>query len=55
MMLQTSNTPRIIDTQVHFRTGSTDAEDLESGSKAAILGGVTSLFEMPNTIHQLPI
>ena len=29
--------------------GSTDAEDLESGSRAAVLGGVTSLFEMPNT------
>jgi dihydroorotase len=42
--------PGIIDTQVHFREpGSTDAEDLESGSKAAVLGGVTSLFEMPNT------
>ena len=42
--------PGIIDTQVHFREpGSTDAEDLESGSRAAGLGGVTSLFEMPNT------
>ena len=42
--------PGIIDTQVHFREpGSTNAEDLESGSRAAILGGVTSLFEMPNT------
>ena len=42
--------PGIIDTQVHFREpGSTDAEDLESGSRAAILGGVTALFEMPNT------
>jgi len=42
--------PGIIDTQVHFREpGSTDAEDLESGSRAAALGGVTSLFEMPNT------
>ena len=42
--------PGIIDTQVHFREpGSTDVEDLESGSKAAVLGGVTSLFEMPNT------
>ena len=41
--------PGIIDTQVHFREpGSTDAEDLESGSRAAVLGGVTSLFEMPN-------
>ena len=42
--------PGIIDTQTHFREpGSTDVEDLESGSKAAVLGGVTSLFEMPNT------
>ena len=42
--------PGIIDTQTHFREpGSTDVEDLESGSRAAILGGVTSLFEMPNT------
>ena len=42
--------PGVIDTQVHFREpGSTEAEDLNSGSKAAILGGVTSVFEMPNT------
>ena len=42
--------PGIIDTQVHFREpGSTDAEDLKSGSRAAVLGGVTALFEMPNT------
>ena len=42
--------PGIIDTQVHFREpGSTNAEDLESGSRAAVLGGVTSLFEMPDT------
>ncbi len=42
--------PGIIDTQVHFREpGSTDSEDLESGSRAAVLGGVTALFEMPNT------
>ena len=42
--------PGIIDTQVHFREpGSTNAEDLESGSRAAVLGGVTALFEMPNT------
>ena len=41
--------PGIIDTQTHFREpGSTDVEDLESGSRAAVLGGVTSLFEMPN-------
>ena len=42
--------PGMIDTQVQFREpGSTDSEDLESGSRAAVLGGVTSLFEMPNT------
>ena len=42
--------PGVIDDQVHFREpGSTDVEDLESGSKAAVLGGVTSVFEMPNT------
>ncbi len=42
--------PGCIDTQVHFREpGSTDAEDLNSGSKAAIMGGITSVFEMPNT------
>ena len=42
--------PGCIDTQVHFREpGSTDTEDLNSGSKAAILGGITSVFEMPNT------
>ena len=42
--------PGIIDTQTHFREpGSTDREDLESGSRAAVLGGITSVFEMPNT------
>ena len=42
--------PGCIDTQVHFREpGSTDAEDLNSGSKAEIAGGITSVFEMPNT------
>ena len=36
--------PGIIDTQVHFREpGSTDVEDLESGSKAAVLGGIGSI------------
>ena len=46
--------PGIMDTQTHFREpGSTDREDLESGSRAAVLGGITSVFEMPNTIHQL--
>ncbi len=42
--------PGCIDTQVHFREpGSTEAEDLNSGSRAAIVGGITSVFEMPNT------
>ncbi len=42
--------PGAIDTQVHFREpGANDAENLESGSRAAIAGGVTSVFEMPNT------
>ena len=42
--------PGCIDTQVHFREpGSTKAEDLNSGSRAAIAGGITSVFEMPNT------
>jgi dihydroorotase len=42
--------PGCIDTQTHFREpGSTDTEDLYSGSRAAIVGGITSVFEMPNT------
>ena len=42
--------PGIIDSQVHFREpGLTHKEDLESGTRAAVLGGVTSIFEMPNT------
>lgn len=42
--------PGIIDTQVHFREpGLEHKEDLESGSRAAVLGGVTAVFEMPNT------
>ncbi len=42
--------PGCLDTQVHFREpGSTDTEDLHSGSKAAIAGGITGVFEMPNT------
>ena len=42
--------PGCIDTQTHFREpGSTDTEDLNSGSKAAIVGGITGVFEMPNT------
>ena len=42
--------PGCIDTQTHFREpGSTNTEDLHSGSRAAIAGGITSVFEMPNT------
>ncbi|WP_010214807.1 dihydroorotase [Sphingomonas sp. PAMC 26621] len=42
--------PGVIDTQVHFREpGLVHKEDLESGARAAVLGGVTAVFEMPNT------
>ena len=42
--------PGVVDTQVHFREpGATHKEDLESGSLSAVMGGVTGVFEMPNT------
>ena len=42
--------PGMIDDQVHFREpGLTHKGDIRSESKAAIAGGVTSYFEMPNT------
>jgi len=42
--------PGVIDTQVHFREpGLTHKEDLQTGSLAAVMGGVTAVFEMPNT------
>jgi dihydroorotase len=42
--------PGIIDTHVHFREpGHLEKEDMETGSRAALLGGVTAVFEMPNT------
>jgi len=42
--------PGVIDTQVHFREpGLEHKEDLESGSRSAVMGGVTAVFEMPNT------
>ena len=42
--------PGVIDTQVHFREpGGEQKEDLQSGTRAAVLGGVTAVFEMPNT------
>jgi dihydroorotase len=42
--------PGAIDAQVHFRDpGKEYKEDLGSGSRAAVRGGVTSFLEMPNT------
>ncbi len=45
--------PGIIDTHVHFREpGLTDKADMESESRAAAAGGVTTFFDMPNTVPQ---
>lgn len=42
--------PGVIDSHVHFREpGGETREDLETGSRAAVMGGVTAVFEMPNT------
>lgn len=42
--------PGVIDSQVHFREpGFEWKENIESGSRGALLGGVTSFFDMPNT------
>ena len=42
--------PGVIDSQVHFREpGSEHKEDMNTGSMGAALGGVTSIYEMPNT------
>jgi dihydroorotase len=42
--------PGAIDSQVHFREpGLTHKEDLYTGTLGAICGGITSIFEMPNT------
>ena len=42
--------PGVIDSHVHFREpGAEHKEDLETGSRAAVMGGVTTVFEMPNT------
>jgi dihydroorotase len=42
--------PGVIDTQVHFREpGLEHKEDLATGSRGAVAGGVTTVFEMPNT------
>ena len=45
--------PGIIDDHVHFREpGLTEKADMESESRAAVAGGVTSYLEMPNTVPQ---
>jgi dihydroorotase len=45
--------PGVIDTHVHFREpGLTQKADIESESRAAAWGGVTSYFDMPNTVPQ---
>jgi dihydroorotase len=42
--------PGLIDSQVHFREPGLDwKEDLETGANAAVLGGICTVFEMPNT------
>jgi dihydroorotase len=42
--------PGLIDSQVHFRDpGLTHKETIYTGSKAAVLGGICTFFEMPNT------
>ncbi len=42
--------PGLIDTQVHFREpGGEQKEDLATGTAAAVAGGITTVFEMPNT------
>lgn len=47
--------PGVIDSQVHFREpGLTHKEDLETGTRGAVLGGITGIFEMPNT-HPLTL
>jgi dihydroorotase len=43
--------PAFCDPHVHFRTpGQTEKEDLQSGSRAALAGGFTTVIQMPNTI-----
>ena len=45
--------PGVIDEHVHFREpGLTRKADVESESRAAAFGGVTSFFDMPNTVPQ---
>jgi dihydroorotase len=42
--------PGVIDAHVHFRQPGGKSEDWESGSKAAVAGGVTTVIDMPNNI-----
>lgn len=45
--------PGVIDSHVHFREpGLTDKADIASESRAAAAGGVTTYFDMPNTVPQ---
>ena len=45
--------PGVIDDHVHFREpGLTEKADIDSESRAAAAGGVTSFFDMPNTVPQ---
>ena len=45
--------PGIIDSHVHFREpGLTAKADMETESRAAAAGGVTTYFDMPNTVPQ---
>ena len=45
--------PGVIDDHVHFREpGLTEKADIESESRAAAAGGVTTYFDMPNTVPQ---
>lgn len=45
--------PGVVDTHVHFREpGLTQKADIESESRAAAFGGVTTFFDMPNTVPQ---
>lgn len=47
--------PGVIDSHVHFREpGLTAKADMESESRAAAYGGVTSFFDMPNTSRRPP-
>ena len=45
--------PGVIDDHVHFREpGLTEKADIDSESKAAAAGGITTYFDMPNTLPQ---